>query len=235
MRLFGNAIQQFYGTLTITPPAGLVGLTIASGGASITGGLLVNDSSGSVWGSPTGGPQGAGTINVAGGLFVNGVAVGGSGTTILKAVSTATQTTTANTTLGNDTSLTLALTTGKYYAIYMNVGFVDAAGAAGGGYKVALNYTGTGGSLGVGGVALVSTGSLAVAGEGNVTSSFAANTTITGSAFASLAIGATAVYMGTVFAGSVGGNLVVQFAQANSNASTLTRQAGSSLTAIQLN
>jgi hypothetical protein len=37
--------------------------------------LTVFDSVGSLWGAATGGPQGAGTINVAGGFFINGVAV----------------------------------------------------------------------------------------------------------------------------------------------------------------
>lgn len=51
------------------------GLTSSGGALSFTGAMTVTDSTGSVWGSPTGGAKGAGTINVAGGLFVNGVAV----------------------------------------------------------------------------------------------------------------------------------------------------------------
>jgi fibronectin-binding autotransporter adhesin len=70
----------------ITATAG--GLTVSAGGASITGALTqsggaisltgattITDSTGTQWGAPTGGAQGAGTINVAGGLFVNGASV----------------------------------------------------------------------------------------------------------------------------------------------------------------
>lgn len=55
------------------------GLTVSAGGASITGALSISDSTGSVWGAPTGGAQGAGTINVAGNVFVNGVQLGFAG------------------------------------------------------------------------------------------------------------------------------------------------------------
>jgi hypothetical protein len=48
---------------------------------SSAGALTVTDTTGSLWGAPTGGAQGSGTINAAG-LFVNGVAVStGSGAT----------------------------------------------------------------------------------------------------------------------------------------------------------
>jgi hypothetical protein len=76
MRHFGNAIQQYYGELIISSPAGQTALT-------------VNDSAGSLWGAPTGGAKGAGTINVAGGLFVNGVAVSTTGSSSLTSVGAA--------------------------------------------------------------------------------------------------------------------------------------------------
>jgi hypothetical protein len=222
MRLFGNAIQQYYGELNISSPTGVSA-------------LLVNDSAGSVWGAATGGAQGANTINVAGGLFVNGVNVSAGGLTVLKAFTTTTASTTNNNTLTNDAVLTLALTTGKYYAVFMEVGFSDASGATGGGYRAALNYTGTGGSMGLGGTFGGSSGSAAVTTIGNVTSAFGLNSEVTVGPFATLALGATIQYMGTVFAGSAGGNLTVQWCQNSVNASTLIRQTGSSLMAIQLN
>jgi hypothetical protein len=55
-------------------------LNLGNGGNNAvlqTAGLVVDDSSGSVWGSPTGGAKGSGTINAAG-LYVNGTAVGAS-------------------------------------------------------------------------------------------------------------------------------------------------------------
>lgn len=65
MRLFGNAFKQIYGSLTLTSPAGQTALN-------------VQDSGGSIIGNPTGGPQGANTLNVAGGIFVNGSPVASS-------------------------------------------------------------------------------------------------------------------------------------------------------------
>jgi hypothetical protein len=49
------------------------GLT-AYGTVTLPGGTVLTDS-GSQWGSPTGGAKGAGTINLAGGLYINGAAV----------------------------------------------------------------------------------------------------------------------------------------------------------------
>jgi hypothetical protein len=119
--------------LTITAS----GLTISAGGASITGATTITDGTGTVWGSPTGGAQGANTINVAGGYFVNGVANGYGSYVKTKASATSRTTTT---TPANDPDLNVALPgAGTYVArIVWWGGAVAAAGLA---YNI--NYSGT--------------------------------------------------------------------------------------------
>lgn len=66
-----------------TGPVTLNGATFGSSFATVvignnttaTPGIVVTDPTGTVWGTPTGGAKGAGSINAAGGLFINGVAV----------------------------------------------------------------------------------------------------------------------------------------------------------------
>lgn len=59
-----------------------------------TGALQITDPVGSVWGSPTGGAKGASSINVAGGLFVNGASLNSTQVVTLGVASTRTSTTT---------------------------------------------------------------------------------------------------------------------------------------------
>jgi hypothetical protein len=102
-----------------------------------TGAFNVVDPTGSTWGTPTGGAQGASTINVAGGYFVNGVANGYGSYVKTKASATSRTTTT---TPANDPDLNVALPgAGTYVArIVWWGGAVAAAGLA---YNI--NYSGT--------------------------------------------------------------------------------------------
>lgn len=183
--------------------------------------------------APTGGDQGAGTINVSGGFYVNGVAVSGGGTTILKTLQSGNSTTTSNnTTYINPTGMSLALTAGKYYQVFVSVACVDSTGA-GGGVQHGLNYTGTGGTIQNGSQqSYVSNtyGGAPVVAPGSALTY--ANT------FQQQIMGitpATMQYNMVVYGGSVGGNLVYGFHQVSSNASTATVYANSMMTAIQLN
>jgi hypothetical protein len=121
--------------LTITAS----GLTISAGGASITGATTITDSTGTVWGSPTGGAQGANTINVAGGYFVNGVSIGTLGTYFKqKATFTGRASTTV---LTNDPDLAVALPgAGTYVARLVIFG---GPGNVTGGIAFNINYSGT--------------------------------------------------------------------------------------------
>lgn len=180
---------------------------------------------------PTGGDQGGGTINVSGGYFVNGAAVGG---TTLKIVATATQSIASSTSYTADSVLTLALTAGKYYSLQGMFGFTNASGATGGGAKYAFSYSGTGGSISL---TAISSGSVNGA---NTLGALTGNPSIANNflLFSPAAIdsaGTVSVFSGLVYGGSAGGNLVLNWAQNTSNVTATIRQTGSFVQLQQLN
>lgn len=213
MRLFGNAIQQYYGQLTILAPPGNSALILlgssanaaaifqnggggaqfiqggagvsaiteyagnantsgvsslavgqASAGGSVilargaqslsigvngggqiaisaTGALTFTDTTGSVWGAATGGAKGSGTINCLG-VFVNGVAVGGGGATILVAShASGGSTSNATTSVVLDTSLNVSVTVTGIYRVEVFAEYSATVGSAG--FKIGMG-TGTG-------------------------------------------------------------------------------------------
>lgn len=216
------------GNVTIAAPSSGQALTVTGIAGSSAAQFLTT---GVQIGAPTGGDQGSGTINVAGNYFVNGVAVG-TGSTILKVVALTTQSVTSSTAYVADTSLTLALTTGKYYQVYVQAPFKNASGVTGGGANFAFTYSGTGGILWGDDLSSSSTiGQPQVQGVSPTTANSFQN--IAPNAFDSG--GNMWVFFGTMFAGSVGGNLVVNWAQNTSNATATIRQIGAIMTAIQLN
>lgn len=179
-------------------------------------------------GAPTGGDQGAGTLNATG-LFINGVSIGGGGFT-LKAVKIADQSQTSNAAYTTDNTLTFALSAGKYYYITGVISIVDAGGAGGGGFRGAFNYTGTGGTISASYLSpFITTG-----GTLGVVATTTSNSQIlfTGN---QLTPGGMYSIQASVYGGSIGGTLQFQWAQQTSNASALTVKADSFLAAQQLN
>lgn len=238
-----NGIASSFALQVLAPNTAGVsdGLWVKAGTNASDTSLLVQNAGGSglfsifgdggvTVGAPTGGDKGLGTINATG-LFVNGVAVG-AGATTLNAVALTTQSVTSSTTYVADTSLTLALTTGKYYQIYAQVPFKNASGVTGGGANFAFTYSGTGGILW--GDDLSSSSAIGQPQvQGVSPTTFNSFQNIAPNAFDTG--GNMWVFFGTMFAGSVGGNLLVNWAQNTSSATATIRQIGAIMTAIQLN
>lgn len=94
---------------------------------------------GIAFGVPTGGDQGAGTLNCAG-LFVNGVAVTPGTTVIVSKVATAIETRTSTTAQSNSSQLTYAIPVTGTYAIRAVAYLFMAVGP---GYACGMNYSGS--------------------------------------------------------------------------------------------
>jgi hypothetical protein len=110
--------------------AGALGITtggVARASVAANGQLTVTDPIGSVWGAPTGGAKGANTINVSGGLFVNGAAVSTAISTLYKASTT---TRTSNSFIA-DPDLSFNAVAGHTYAVRI-LALVNGVAANGG-------------------------------------------------------------------------------------------------------
>lgn len=130
-------------TTTITLSGAFTAGSITTAGALSAGSQVI--------GSPTGGNQGAGTLNVAGNIYINGVAIPGAGTNVgsILAVSNNNAVTyTSTTTLTNDSSLVIGngtngtLAANAVYRVELYVGYGCAGTTAG--IKCNLSLTGTG-------------------------------------------------------------------------------------------
>lgn len=151
---------------------------------------------------------------------------GGSGTTVVSAVSTAQLDKTSDTALANITGLTLALTAAKTYVCH---GAIYATTNASGGFKIALADSGTGGPLTVTsiryGVASINAGNI-----------FNSTTTLGTGVGGNGALGTNgwATIEATIVV-NAGGNLAVQAAQNTSNGTTTSFLVNSYLSCVQQN
>ena len=115
-------------TLTVTGTAGTSAVVVTGSGVQL--------------GAPTGGEQGPGTLNVASGLYVNGVAVtAGVYQPVVKIKGSATSRS-STTTITNDPDLTYAIPAAGTYRIQIRI-YINPAGGGGGGWGGNINYSGT--------------------------------------------------------------------------------------------
>jgi hypothetical protein len=205
-----------------------------NGGGQITigstGAITITDTTGTVWGSPTGGAQGSGTINATG-LFVNGVAVGaGSGTTLVahKASTTTRTSTTAKT---NDPDLALSLTVGTW-DVELFLQIIDHTSGTSGGLAGAMAFGGTTTNPSTTPMFIVGTANGAALGQ--LTANLASGVINVGTVVSSVGATADAVLVKFTLIVSVSGTLNFQWAQASSQASGTDLLAGSYITAIKV-
>jgi hypothetical protein len=117
----------------IGPPTAGVALTVNGLAGSSAAQFLVT---GVQVGAPTGGDKGVGTINLSGGLYVNGVQVAASNPSILVTSKPTNQSVASSITLAADANLVQALQVG-IYALKMYVQIQQTAGG-GGGFRFTL-------------------------------------------------------------------------------------------------
>lgn len=115
-------------TLTVNGVTGYSALKVLTAGIQV--------------GAPTGGETGVGTINVAGGYYVNGVSIASGNLGVVVANGNGLSSTrTSTTTLSNDANLKVAIPGAGVYQFYLSFGFAAGTGANGGGF--AINYSGS--------------------------------------------------------------------------------------------
>ena len=110
-------------------------------GANNTDAVTIAGTGGMQLGAPTGGDKGAGTINVASGLYVNGVAVTASSGPQY-AYKTATTQRASTTVNANDPDLAVTIAATGWYWCRMVIACWD-NGGAGGGINIGMNYSTT--------------------------------------------------------------------------------------------
>lgn len=209
-----NLTAGYTGPFKMNAAAGQVTLTL--NGAAGFSALQVNVTGVQV-GAPTGGDQGLGTINVAGGYYVNGV-LSGFGSVVVKTV-TALESRTSTTVPANSIYLTYAIPGAGTYRIRA-LGAIATAGT--GGLSANLNFSGTSTSS----VVDLSFGGGSLSGFGGSIASATTTVQITGNGNSNnwiLVADATLIATGA-------GTVAVAFAQGTSNVSPVSLAVGSTMT-----
>jgi hypothetical protein len=204
------------------------GLLIEAGTTSADYGFQVNNQAntasyfkifgdgGVVVGAPTGGDQGVGTINATA-IYVNGAAVTGGFTPVVKVK--ASGTTRNNTaTLTNDPDLTYAIPVAGTYKIEVLAGVLTSSA----GMSFNLNYSGTMSNSAYS--AIISSGSLTAAANSSTVS-----TTVNNALNAFAAAAQATIILEAVIVASGTGTVAFAWAQQSAIAANLTLPAGSSM------